>query len=154
MKKILPFILVCLASLIIGFLIGKSMTSNKQAQRSLSDVKKELLSKEINKIDSLVTGEIKLDQKSSGYYYSKSDYIVGSIENNSLIAVAKDVKFTIDYLTETEATLQTDTFNLYKFLKPMSTITISEEVYPPEGTYSINFKIIKVEVDTTHVLTK
>nr|WP_299214932.1 hypothetical protein [uncultured Allomuricauda sp.] len=117
-------IVLCVISTIIGFFIGRSNgyeeAEKYRGYRGIESVKLELKQKEIKEILVLLDGKAKIETRKIGGVFSskKEKYFTGNIQNNSLMARAKDVEVRVTFLSKTKSELGSTEFKIYEYIEP------------------------------------
>ena len=132
-----PFMFLCLLS--FGFACNNSDSGNYEnnKQSLLKTENQNPLKFLTSQIESKINllGDVVLD---------------GKISNAATLAIYKDIKIHVDYMSKTNTVLGSDEQTIMEFIKPGESIDIKLKFPGYKGTKSVNFKIISASAETSN----
>jgi hypothetical protein len=127
------------------------------SEKSADELRDVLLAKEQNKPLKYITigasAKVNRVKTRNGTLFRSSKHkndgvlIEGIISNSATLATFKDIVYRVNYLTNTGTIIDNEDFTIYEFLYPSNYLSVKQKIYPPEGTASVSFEIIKASHD-------
>ena len=153
MKKILPFIIVAIITGGIGFFIGQIVAQQAEERyqkfRPIFEIKADLKAKEIPLISSQLKGSARIETRNEGSLFKSKyqKYFVGTIQNNALIAKAKDVKVRVTFLSKTKSEIGNVEYTIYEIIEPGKSKSFEKKIDVSEDVAEFNWNILSAEAE-------
>jgi hypothetical protein len=153
MKKILPIIIVGIITGAIGFFSGKTVGYDEaemmQNYRSVESIKSDLKEREVKMITTLLNGTARIETRKEGGLFSskKSSYLTGNIQNNALIAKAKDVNVIVTFLSKTKSEIGKAEFTIYEYIESGKSQSFEKKVNLSEDVAEFQWNITNAKAE-------
>jgi len=152
-KKILPIIIVGIVTGVIGFSVGQTngyaSAEKIQSYRGVELIKSDLKQREIEMIATLLDGSAQIETRSEGGLFNKekSRWLTGKIQNNALLAKAKDVKVIVKFLSKTNSEIGKAEFTIYEYIEPKDSQSFEKKVDVSEDVAEFSWNILEAKAE-------
>jgi hypothetical protein len=153
--KIVLIVLIVIAA-ILGYYIGISIGYNngfevanrknefKTLTQPIDSLKEQLKRREIKAIISFIHGKAGTRRVDEGGLFNVKYvyYFEGSLSNEAAVAMAKDVRIKMDFISKTNSIIGSDEVTIYDYIGPGKSLNFKQRINPPGGFESLNFSIV------------
>lgn len=158
MNTILKYILLSICTVLLGGFIGYSLgfqqgfQQHAQVQKTMGmDQLRQLLKeKEAQHILDLVRISADVNRVDEGGFFTTKyvHYLQCKILNAASVATVKDVKLRVDFLSKTDALINSQEINVYEFIRPNREHTLKHKLKWPKEADKFKASVIAAGYDS------
>jgi hypothetical protein len=138
LKYVVVFLVAAATAGFVGYGVGidEGYRQHEQIQKvyGMDQVRALLKENEQQHITDLVRASAEITKKDEGGLFSTKwvHYLNCKILNSASVATVKDVKLRLDFLSKTDAVINSEEINVYEFIRPNREYTYKQKVKWPQ----------------------